>query len=327
MVMEVWREVLERDDLGAHADFLAAGGDSLAAAELLAALEERAGRPVPQSLLVRASPVAEKIDELAGDAWHVGGLVPLQPRGRGTPLVLVHGLDSSTNSYAWLVRSLGTGRPVWGLDAGDLEWASIDDVAREHAATLRATRSGSPHLLAGFCSGAIVALEVARRLRAEGSQGVLLLIGVGAIDFPTLVSSPALARYRAPRRPMGRLRRGLTRGEGRRATSAGPPPGRVPGDRPEDEGRGRPRRTEGRKRTRPPGAARPHAASLRGRDALPLGRGDSRSTAPTRPAISAGLADRLRVEILPGTNDDLLREPIVGELARRIRSAIETAGL
>ena len=327
MVMEVWREVLERDDLGAHDDFLAAGGDALAAAEMLAALEERAGRPVPQSLLVRASTVAGVADELAGDAWHVGGLVPLQPRGRGTPLVLVHGLDSSTNSYAWLVRSLGTGRPVWGLDAGDLEWASIDDVAREHAATLRATRSGSPHLLAGFCSGAIVALEVARRLRAEGSEGVLLLIGVGAIDFPTLVSSPALARYRAARRPMGRLRRGLTRGRG-----AGlPPPALRRGGflaiaRRIRAAAGRAGRRDASEPARR--ALRDHAPRPLSGDATLYLSAEATPLYSTDPARDwAGLADRLRVEILPGTNDDLLREPIVGELARRIRSAIETAGL
>ena len=53
MVTEVWREVLEHDAFGVHDDFLAVGGDSLAAAEVLAALEERLGRSVPQSLLVR----------------------------------------------------------------------------------------------------------------------------------------------------------------------------------------------------------------------------------------------------------------------------------
>ncbi len=214
-LIEVWESVLERRDLGVDDDFFELGGDSLALAELLAAVEERIGRSLEPSALVRAPTIARLAADLHDDAaggTPAGGIVPLQPRGGGTPLVLVHGLDFNTDTYAWLVRRLGAARPVWGLQTGDGGWGSIDDLARSHVGALRAARPDPPYLLAGFCSGAIVALEVARRLRAEGSEvSLVALIGVGAIDFPTLVSPTAAARYREGRSPLRRARRHLVR--------------------------------------------------------------------------------------------------------------------
>ena len=295
-LIALWEQVLERRGIGVDDDFLSLGGDSLAAAELLAALEDRAGRPLPDGFLVRAPTVARMAAILRGDrgAPAAAGIVPLQPLGSGVPLVMTHGTDFSTNTYAWLVRALGMGRPIWGLDAPPRSTAPLGELADAHAAALLAARPEGPHLLAGFCSGGVVALEVARRLRERGAEvGLLALIGVGASDFPGLLPPEAVARQSAtlPRTPVRRrVSRAIRRGDTTRTLMRGYAPARLPG-----------------------------AATLY----LPARAVALYSDDPA--ADWAGLADRPDVVLLAGDDGDLLHEPVVGELARAIADAMASA--
>lgn len=302
-VVRLFERVLERPGIGRDDDFYAMGGDSLAAAELLAGLEALTGRGLSESLLVRAPTAAGLAAELraGGGGRPAAGVAPLQPIGRGAPLVLVHGLDFSTNTYAWLVRRLGMARPVWGLDAPPGGGRFVAALARDHAAALRAAEPDGPHMLAAFCSGAIIAVEVARALRAEGADvPVLALIGIGAADFPGLVSPAAAARHRAQGRLLRRLRRDGPIGLAR----------------------------ELRPRRRPPAAvvvARHAPSRLPGAAALYL---SAEATAPYSDdplADWAGLADAVRVEVVPGPNEGLLEEPAVADTARWLRAAMDAA--
>ena len=257
---------------------------------------------MPESLLIRAPTVAAMAAEMVGGGWSVAGLAPLQPRGDGLPLVLVHGLDFSTNTYAWLVRRLGSGRPVWGLDADRDARGSIDDLAAGHAAALRGARPGGPHLIAGFCSGAIVAMEVGRRLRAAGDDVALLaLIGVSDADFPSLVAPAAARRGRAARRapPVAERLRSLRAAARRRVRDGREPFARA--------------------------LARHVPAPLPGGATLYLAAEATAVYSRDPEGDWAGLADRVRVEVLPGPNDGLLREPVVADLASRLHAAIDAA--
>jgi thioesterase domain-containing protein/acyl carrier protein len=294
-LIALWEEVLERPGIGLDDDFIAAGGDSLAAAELLAALEERAGHALPDGLLVRAPTVARMAAALRGEAAPAAapGIVPLQPLGRGTPLVVVHGADFSTNTYAWLVRALGMGRPVWGLDAAPGGAASVAEVAGGHADAIAAAAPDGRVLLAGFCSGGVVAMEVARRLRAGGADVALLaLIGVGGADFPGLLAPPALARWRSsqPAVPLRRRIGRIVHPEAMLVTLRGHRPARLPG-----------------------------TATL-----FLSGPGAGRYTADPS-ADWAALAERTEVVLLAGDDEGLMHEPGVGELARELAAAMDAA--
>jgi amino acid adenylation domain-containing protein len=197
-VAEVWQEVLEVP-VGIDDDFTDLGGDSLAAAEILALLEARLVRSISPSLLLRGPTVrrlAEALDERLLRASD--DTIVLQPEGTGSPIVLTPSHDGDTAHFRSLLRSLGTDRPVIGLEGhGDLEAGlSIEAAAARHVDALGAAGIRPPYALVGFCFGAIVALEMARCLRSRGEDIALLaLIGVTPGEFPTLVDPQALDRW------------------------------------------------------------------------------------------------------------------------------------
>jgi hypothetical protein len=100
-------------------------------------------------------------------------LTRLVESASGEPLVLVHPGSGSPDDYAGLVEAVGTGRPVLaftarGLDNPDACHHAIESAAAEYIAALFEEERPDGSQLAGFGFGAIVALEMARQLRAAG---------------------------------------------------------------------------------------------------------------------------------------------------------------
>ena len=196
-LVRLWRDVLEVP-VGVDDDFYDLGGDSLAAAEVIAALEADTGRSLSGSLLLRAPTIAQLAVALnAPSAATDSTVVTLQGAGLGPPLVLVHGHHGDVGLYASLVRRLGVERPVVGLELRDARAdLSIEAVARRHIMAMQDAGNEAPYLLAGFCYGAVVAFEMARQLQAAGEDvGSVVLIGVSPNEFPDLVTDDARRRW------------------------------------------------------------------------------------------------------------------------------------
>lgn len=226
-VREVMSAVLGRD-VGLEDDFFALGGDSLAAVDLLLALERLVGHRLPPALVLGAPTVPLLTMELRllGHT-HGSRLITLSESGSGLPLVLVPSHHGHALPYALLARRLEGVRPVYALEAGDMGSAPNSElgfvsVARRYVAALRAARFGVPYALAGFCFGGAMAYEITRQLADtdDGPVG-LYLLGVSPYDFPGLVPPPSLERWLSSMTLGGRARRavrltvGLATAEGR----------------------------------------------------------------------------------------------------------------
>lgn len=318
-LVRLWEQVLERGGIGVDDDFFEVGGDSLAAAELLAALESQVGGELPPSLLVWAPTIALLAEALRGGEREAGvpAVIAIQPRGSGPPLVLVEPEDGTTNVYAGLVRALGDARPVWRLDPPRGEMTSVAALAAGHVRTLTEARPEGPYLVGGFCFGAVVALEMARQLRAEGRDvRHVALIGVGPYDFPTLVSASATAGFGRLVPRLGRrvrqvrtypVRRRLRHCRRWMAVKAGGP---------------RPVLFAAR---RAAAMARYAPRPLPGHATLYLSAGETAAYSDDPAGDWAGLCDDARVDTFPGPHRELLREPVLGELARRIARDIDAS--
>jgi len=204
-LVTIWKEVLRLERLGIHDRFIERGGDSLTAVTVALEIERRLGVTVPHAILAEAPTVAELAARLDGGKGlsERRARVPIQTAGSRPPLFCIHDLESEAFLFAPLARRLGPDQPVYALrpPVGDLVRRmprSIQSLAAIYMSEIHRIAPAGPYAIAGFCFGAVVALEVARQLREwDLETGLLALINVTAYDFPTLVSARARARFRS----------------------------------------------------------------------------------------------------------------------------------
>jgi thioesterase domain-containing protein len=111
-------------------------------------------------------------------------LVQLATGGQGSPFFWVHGVGGEVFSYLQLSRHLAANRPVYGFTA---DWSQIagermptlEEMAAAYVAEMRVVQPHGPYFIGGFCSAAMLALEVARQLEAQHQKVGLL----AAIDY------------------------------------------------------------------------------------------------------------------------------------------------
>jgi thioesterase domain-containing protein len=107
--------------------------------------------------------------------------VPIKPEGSRPPLFLVHAGGRNVISYRRFAGYLGADQPVWGLQSQGLRaerqlQSRIEDIAESYLEAIRSQQPMGPYFLGGHSFGALVALEMAQRLLAQGQQVPLLAI-------------------------------------------------------------------------------------------------------------------------------------------------------
>jgi thioesterase domain-containing protein/acyl carrier protein len=207
LIARVWEDVLEVHAVDVDDDFFALGGDSLAAAEVMACLEHETGTSLSVSVLAGSPTVAGLADALRTEPRSAQpGLVVLRPAGGRAPLALAHGITGDLLHFAKLVPILDRDRPVLGLERLEVDATSVGEIAAHHVRSLVAVNPSGPFLLVGFCSGAVVAHEVACQLRDAGHEvSLLALLGFSPRDFPNLRPSAVGDRWRKPSSAESRL--------------------------------------------------------------------------------------------------------------------------
>ena len=193
-VAAIWGDVLAVPDVGPFDDFFALGGDSILGAEAVARVRELVGKPdLPVVTIVRAPTphaMAAEIEEEFG--WSGHGVLTIQAGVDKRPVFFAHAVDGDVVRYAGLARMLGTDRPVYGLRApghgeGEEVPSDIEGLAASYLDGIREVQPQGPYLLAGYCMGAAIMLEITHRLEALGESTALFLI------------DPRIQRPRGPR--------------------------------------------------------------------------------------------------------------------------------
>jgi thioesterase domain-containing protein len=118
-------------------------------------------------------------------------IVPLQPRGAHVPVFAVPGHSGDVFCYRALAQHLGDDQPFFGLQPPGVDGRSeplqrVEDLAAYFAAQILAFRPDGPYVIAGYCAGGTIAVELARQLVQQGA----------AISFVALFASPYPTWYR-----------------------------------------------------------------------------------------------------------------------------------
>lgn len=176
-LLEWFRTVLSRRDVGVHDNFFDLGGYSLLATRLFALIENETGRHIPVATLFDAPTVATLADVIRRGVqtskWT--SLVPVQPGGSQLPFFYVAPYVSSVLEFARLGTELGPDQPLYGFQPQGLDGRAavhdrIEDMAAHYIDEMRSVQPLGPYRIGGHCSGSWVAFEMARQLEAAGDE-------------------------------------------------------------------------------------------------------------------------------------------------------------
>jgi thioesterase domain-containing protein len=228
LVANLFAEVFKLDRVGVNDDFFDLGGDSLIAEIFSMRIRESTGQEIKVSALVdHGSPrqiAALLRPRSGGNGSAADAAMPVRP-----PIFIVHGRQGLTFPKPEFFRSLTEGQKLHifelpGLHGGHC-FDRIEDIAAVYVAQLVGVHPKGPVLLAAFCAGGMIALEMAAQLAAidRPIQHLVLLdppirggsLGVGRLEdrdrwtlfervksrlemaFPAFLMRPFLeARYR-----------------------------------------------------------------------------------------------------------------------------------
>ncbi len=204
----LWAQVLACPrPIAPDCDFLELGGDSLAAAQLFAALETRLARRIkPDSFF--ESPTLANLSRLV-ESWTGAGPAEEEtrsadlydklrvrmapwPGSRPTRDRLLAGLNLSGSKpplywvfqggeeFAALAEALGPGQPLCGFRSGHLVFRysedNVEEIAHRYVDDLLEAHPEGPFSLGGNCQGGILALAMAGRLAELGRAPELLVL-------------------------------------------------------------------------------------------------------------------------------------------------------
>jgi thioesterase domain-containing protein/acyl carrier protein len=176
-LIQIWKEVLGREQIDLRDNFFDLGGHSLLAVRLLNKVERLVGQKVPLSLLFQRATIEQLATTLRqpGVPVREQSLVAIQPEGSRPPLFLVHSASGNVMSYVALARRLGREQPVYGLQARGLDperkpATRVEEMAAEYLAELSTVQAAGPYHLGGWSMGGVIAFEMARQLRAQGER-------------------------------------------------------------------------------------------------------------------------------------------------------------
>nr|WP_294529389.1 alpha/beta fold hydrolase [uncultured Rhodopila sp.] len=133
--------------------------------------------------VVFQSPTAADLAEMAGSGDSPRYERPIRMRsGAGQPLLVFPGIGGIGLEVLSLVRHLRFAGPLYfnppqGVDGAEPHH-TLDDVVADHLDRIRSVQPHGPYWLLGYSWGGLVALEIARSLRASGET----IAFVGLID-------------------------------------------------------------------------------------------------------------------------------------------------
>lgn len=176
----IWQRVLQVSSVGLDDDFFEVGGDSFLAVQLFTEIAQTFNRELPPVTIYQARTVAAlaALLEQPGTT-KFPDLVLLKPGARKPPVFIAHGLGGSVMDFFQPVKYLESDHPIYGLQARGIDGLEepldrIEDMAEFHLHAIREVQPQGPYALIGYSLGGLVALEMAKRLSAQGERVGLL---------------------------------------------------------------------------------------------------------------------------------------------------------
>ncbi len=174
----IWCEVLGVKTVGRQDNFFDHGGHSLEAVRFVSIASRTFGRKIPFASFIAGPSIAQFAQFVRG---HSGPKTHLLKRGAidSKPLLWIGGEPWLTRFARYLKDDLtlyAITPDVEPFTNGTSE-CTIEAMADQILANVREVQPEGPYLLGGWCLRSLLAYEIAQRLRADGQEVGLLVLG------------------------------------------------------------------------------------------------------------------------------------------------------
>jgi phthiocerol/phenolphthiocerol synthesis type-I polyketide synthase E len=188
----IWEGLLGVKSLSIYDNFFEAGGSSLLATRLFTQIADRFGKRLPLSTVFEAPTIEQLAGLLEQDIsppTH-SSLVRVQGGQSRPPLFCLPGnLGNVFTDLGFLSRHLGPDQPFYGLQDGLGHPSDVKALAAHYVEDIRQMQPEGPYMLAGICSGGVVAYEMAQQLVNQGhSVALLALLEPATLPLPDVRS-------------------------------------------------------------------------------------------------------------------------------------------
>jgi acyl-CoA synthetase (AMP-forming)/AMP-acid ligase II/acyl carrier protein len=182
MLLDLWRDVLKRPDIGCNDDFFLCGGDSVTAFDLMLRIEKEFQYTAPLTILAEAptvSRLASRLETMTLGA--VSNMIRIHPEGRRRPLFAVYHAGTHALALLPILRSLGPDQPCYWLQPPGMDWtgtecATVPQIAAYYIKEVKAVQPRGPYRLLGNSFGGHVVFEMALQLQEAGESIEFLAI-------------------------------------------------------------------------------------------------------------------------------------------------------
>jgi amino acid adenylation domain-containing protein len=179
----IWEKVMKIQPIGVTDDFFELGGHSLMAMRIFSKIKTILGKNLPLATLFQMPTIERLAAAIRELGWKPtwSPLVAIQPLGSRPPFFGVHGGDGGVMFYGELAWCLGEDQPFFGLQAEGLDGCamrhtSIEAIADFYVQEVQRIQARGPYFLGGYCTGGVIAFEMAQQLRAAGEEVAFLVL-------------------------------------------------------------------------------------------------------------------------------------------------------
>jgi len=176
----IWQGLLRRTSIDVNDNFFDLGGDAWLAVRLFEEISRVLGIELSPVSIYHMPTIASLAAVLQRETRPtVSPLTPLKTGDGGLPFFLVHGCGSTVLEFHDLVKHIRYSHSIYGMQARGVDgieepFDAIEDLSKYHLEAIKRLQPEGPYLLAGYSSGGLVALEMARRLTKGGDKIALL---------------------------------------------------------------------------------------------------------------------------------------------------------
>jgi amino acid adenylation domain-containing protein len=185
-LMRVWERLLGISPIGVQDNFFHLGGHSLLAVRMMERIKQVFDRDLPLDVLWYGRGTIEHLagmltEEEAEPLWTRS--IPIKPDGTKAPLFCLPIAGGHLFNYENMAIYIDPERPVYGLPLQGVDGklpphTAMEDMAAHCIELMREIQANGPYHLVGYCSGGVLAFEMARQLQANGDAVAFL----GLID-------------------------------------------------------------------------------------------------------------------------------------------------